>query len=319
MTRRLLEGHSKQVLFYVHDSKSRVRLALVGTDIRGTGHFVYKSEPDFADFVAAPPLRGTNRSQVMSWLAQLGANQQAPMRKDSIEKELKKPDVDRKYEAIREDTGKTEEGYHYKNFYLVGNDGEEMLAIKGPKRNRRYMYSSVSELNSQSFDSSKECMEWLEWVIGKREKPPLSKRDRKAFKSYAATGLLPDQKKTTTESSSIDEPPTVEMALAGRSDLLEWVTKDPDKETLKVFHEWAEKLGGNVVDEQPAEDVTGPNSKWTSSEDAIEILERIDRLTKYCFCLWNVSTSREVLLALPPLPILTFFELMWMCSLWDNI
>ncbi|GMH40668.1 hypothetical protein BSKO_08572 [Bryopsis sp. KO-2023] len=311
MTRRSLEGHSKQVLFFVHDSRSRVQLAIVGTDMRGTGHFVYESEPEF---VAAPPLRCTNRSQVMSWLADLGATQQVEMnvdskapvrkvsirkdsiRKDSIKKELKKPTVDRKYEAVREDTGETHEGYHFRNFYLVGNDGEEMLAIEGqdgPRRDRRYTYCSVSELNSQSFDNTKQCMEWLEWVIGKREKPPLSKRDRKGLKRDAGTALVPYQQETRTESNAND-PATVETAFADRSDLLDWVTVGPDEGTLNAFHEWAEKLSGIVVDEQPEEDVAGPNSKWTSSEDAIEILERIESETTSLKLLELTKISRAI-------------------------
>eukprot|EP00879_Flechtneria_rotunda_P014119 GHRR01014749.1.p1 GENE.GHRR01014749.1~~GHRR01014749.1.p1 ORF type:complete len:229 (+),score=67.88 GHRR01014749.1:232-918(+) len=62
------------VLFYVVNAEGAAKLAVVGTDVKMSGHFVYASVSDISE---APALRCTNRGRVIEWLNALGASEAA--------------------------------------------------------------------------------------------------------------------------------------------------------------------------------------------------------------------------------------------------
>ncbi len=56
-----MQTAASHIMFYLVASDGSARLVVVGTDHRGTGHFVYSSIPSFTE---ATPLRCTNRTKV---------------------------------------------------------------------------------------------------------------------------------------------------------------------------------------------------------------------------------------------------------------
>ncbi|KAG1672613.1 hypothetical protein FOA52_002093 [Chlamydomonas sp. UWO 241] len=152
---------AQHILFYVVDVRSVAILAVVGTDVRGTGHFVYSSIPDFTEAV---PLRCTNRMKVMEYLAALGATDAAdpdsvivpditPQQLELLltsDPMFSKPVLDRQYSSWREEGGKYPDGRHWKHFIVVDDSGGAervvVVAEDSHRRDRRYTYMAVQEL-----------------------------------------------------------------------------------------------------------------------------------------------------------------------------
>lgn len=146
--------------------------------------------------------------------------------------------------------------------------------------NRRYTYTSVNTLGSQTFENSKQCWEWLRWVIGQSEERPTLRRERRPTQKRLPSSIVTRANSNKRQKGSEPEmQPAVEVgcAFADNSDLLDWVTSCPNEDTLQSFQEWAEKLGGIVTDKEPEEDRANSIAAWTSTEDAITLLETIER------------------------------------------
>ncbi|KAL6763288.1 hypothetical protein V8C86DRAFT_344692 [Haematococcus lacustris] len=187
-----LQTTANHVLFYVVDANNAAKLALVGTDVRLSGHFVYCTLPEFKE---APPIRCTNRVKVMEWLTCLGATEAADPDQVQVpsisSKELEmlltsdpmfsKPKMDREYNSWREEGGRLPDGRHFKNFYLVDSSGQEaqerlvITAEDSHRKDRRYNYKAVPDMGGFAFENGQAVKEWLDFVTGKPSGPPVSR------------------------------------------------------------------------------------------------------------------------------------------------
>ncbi|KAG2432916.1 hypothetical protein HXX76_008646 [Chlamydomonas incerta] len=127
------QAAANHILFYLVDHEYRAVLAVVGTDMRFSGHFVYSTLPDGP--VPGSPLRCTNRNRVMDWLAQQGAVDPADASRlrlpplaphelallESSDPLFSRPAesvLDRRYSSWREEVGVLPDGRHIKQFWV---------------------------------------------------------------------------------------------------------------------------------------------------------------------------------------------------------
>eukprot|EP00775_Hariotina_reticulata_P007160 gene7160-7375_t len=175
------------VLFYVVDAQGLGKLAVVGTDVKLSGHFVYASVSEMASDTL--PLRCTNRNRVLEWLAALGASEPADdhevvlpelapqqwQQLHSADPMWTKPQLDREYTGYREETGTLPDGRHFKNYYLVNEQGDEKLMVMaedGARLDRRYTYKASEDVGGFCFENGKAVTDWLDYVLGKADQPP---------------------------------------------------------------------------------------------------------------------------------------------------
>eukprot|EP00887_Chlorella_sp_A99_P005279 scaffold1.g5279.t1 len=176
-------------LYWLQDAAGDSTLAVVGTDARQTGHFVYRAAEGM------PPLRCTNGEGVAAWLeASFG------VRRQRAEAELQLPELsaaERKrllspaepawaapplppgpWTGAREESGRLADGRHAKRYWLLGGPGgvQELLAVVGAdsaRKDRRYKYVATEALNSLALDNSKEVLDYLSFCLGRQPGDPL--------------------------------------------------------------------------------------------------------------------------------------------------
>ncbi|GBF98621.1 hypothetical protein Rsub_10810 [Raphidocelis subcapitata] len=189
------------VLFFAVDAAGDATLAVVGTDVRQTGHFVYAT---VSDWTAGPPLRCTNRARVMEYLAALGACEPAhegqalrvpPLAPhhwqalNSADQGYARPQLDRRYDRWREEVGTLPDGRHSKRYYVVdSSSGAERLMVvaeDGARRDRRYAYKAAPDLGGFAFENGKAVGEWLDWALGRTDAPP----------EFMSRGAPPDRRR----------------------------------------------------------------------------------------------------------------------------
>ena len=129
-------------LFWLQNAAGASTLAVVGSDARLTGHFIYASAPGL------PPLRCTNGEAVAAWLeAAFGVTEQVadpglrlPELSTAERKRMLHPTEPAwaapalppgQWTDVREESGRLGDGRHLKRFYLLGSGGAEMLAVVG--------------------------------------------------------------------------------------------------------------------------------------------------------------------------------------------
>eukprot|EP00798_Chlamydomonas_sp_ICE-L_P014838 gene14838-20891_t len=180
---RLCTGAS-HILFYLVDAYDCAMLAVVGTDARLTGHFVYSTIPEFNE---APPLRCTNRTKVMEYLAALGATD--PADPDSVrvpditqtqlqmlttaDPMFARPNLDRPYNRWREELGSHPDGRHYKLYFLIDDScSVERLVIRAEdsvRRDRRYTYMATPEFGSFKIENGSAVRDWLDFLTARAD------------------------------------------------------------------------------------------------------------------------------------------------------
>ncbi|EFJ52353.1 hypothetical protein VOLCADRAFT_86702 [Volvox carteri f. nagariensis] len=169
------QATANHILFYLVDEHYNAELAVVGTDLRFSGHFVYSTLPECP--VAGQPLRCTNRNRVMDWLAAQGAVEAAdtarlhipPLRPHELEL-LESSDplysrppetvLDRQYVSWREEVSVLPDGRHMKQFWLVAAPGRVdcpdrlvVTAEDSHRRDRRYAYRALPEFGGFVFEN----------------------------------------------------------------------------------------------------------------------------------------------------------------------
>ncbi|KAK9806880.1 hypothetical protein WJX72_006090 [[Myrmecia] bisecta] len=172
-------------LFWLQDDEGGNTLAVMGSDPKQSGHFTYTSLPTFT--AASRALRCTNRNDVMAWIATFGATRpnndaQVPeFAPGELEKMVTgdplwaRPELDRNYSTYKEETGELDDGRHFKNYFLLEEaTGAHKLAVSGldgPRRDRRYEYKAHPDFGSFAFENSREVVDWLEFILGRRAAP----------------------------------------------------------------------------------------------------------------------------------------------------
>ncbi|CAD7696731.1 unnamed protein product [Ostreobium quekettii] len=294
MAKENLDNGVRQVSFYLHDRFGGSTLAVVGIDTRGTGHFTYKSQMGFE-----PYLHVTNRGEVMNWLADHIATHSAnssppsPLHPatnqpvDVVEPSSapSRPDLGGKYTSYKDESYQSEDGTHHRDYYLVNEEGDRKLAIKaqdGPRRDRRYVYRSTEEFGNISFKNSVECVKWLGYILGMSDTLPQSIRRKK--REYQAVALEPTEARCQGKRHAARLPNDaahsrkgrdIQEAYQGEPQIYEWVVTKPTVDVVGQFEQWARKLSGVVTDDPP-KGMDASTQQWTSTQEAVQILQLID-------------------------------------------
>lgn len=195
-------GRANHALFWVQEATGRSTLAVVGTDARLSGHFTYSTVPGFP----APPLRCTNRGEVVAWLASIGVVEslsESSVALPALEAEERRrlltgepvwarPDLQGTWVDVREESGRVSDGRHYKRFWLVSPEGCERLAVAGldsARRDRRYKYAAVPSLGGFAFENSREVLDWLTFVLDRPADNPVQPRQMRAAQPLSESAL----------------------------------------------------------------------------------------------------------------------------------
>ncbi|CAD7695897.1 unnamed protein product [Ostreobium quekettii] len=310
LTKDTLADGVRRVSFHMQDSQGLSTLAVVGLDPRGTGHFTYKSQSGLE-----PYLHVTNRTEVINWLATHGAKQQVspanavPSRPSQAQIVAEvvdtppRPDLGGKYTSFEENHYKSKDGTHHREYYLVNGEGDRKLVISahdGPRQDRRYEYRSTEEFGALSFRNATECERWLEYILGLRDTLPQGIRSKKREHSAAgeAVGTGPQAKRQSPQKledeTALHKGKDIAAAYQANPDIYEWVISRPPDDVVGRFKQWAAKLSGIVTDEPPAG--MEPNTNWTSTQEAIQIIQLIDSCETSLRLLETTRISRAMAL-----------------------
>eukprot|EP00210_Caulerpa_lentillifera_P009141 g8715.t1 len=280
MRRESCGNSSKRVSFYLHDKTGLTKLAITGIDSRGTGHFVYESQPGLT-----PPLKCTNRTGVIAWLADRGAshlveksghftNQRSRRSNSKQQQQPVKPKLDRVYVEYREEDG-MDGIVSYENFYIVDSTGEEVLAVLGSTVDDYCIYRCVIEGQKLTFEDKSEVVGWLDWIVGKSVTPP-SRLIQNGTKrtTRASTALASKRKMTNLTIEDMED-------IFKDADLMRWVLRKPSSGELNTFNQWNQVLSerANLTNE----------AKQSTSENVLEILKSIHE-HETCLELLNVTS-----------------------------